>query len=518
MNDDELKKLWQQQPLREPVPSAPQLISAMQNKTTLLRRCLDARDLRELVVCAVLIIIFGCFYFTVYREPMSRVGDLIIIGSIIFIAWKLVYTRRTTPPAPPGATLVESLGAELKLVRAQSRLLGSVLWWYLLPGFIGLLVATWGLRIDLFSKIIGTLFFIAVDAFVYWLNQWARSKQLLPLEAQLESLLHSAETGEPLDQTHVASLRPIVLSMAAADQVKPAEFRVAFSQLAIYGVPAFVGIWFFLMVGLTISSLMPSFFLMPGQAVDNPDGKTEAQDPETFAETVRAEETNRYSVVARKVIDLLNAGDYAAVQKLYNPEMSQAFPPQKASEFFTGLAAQFGNIEKFDGPTGNGYRGWIAFRLHCQRGELTMSLALDADDKISGIYFKPAPQPPVNFKSFVLALFSWQHLLWLVPFFLAGLLYSWLLQRLTERAVGISTLGVHLHKGQNLILWDEIKEVRPLRVLNIRSLWLIRESGEKTIMPWTSLERRSDLKAAVEGFAPANHPIRKYLSLLRSSG
>src|SRR5206468_5594702 len=112
-------------------------------------------------------------------------------------------------------------------------------------------------------------------------------------------------------------------------------------------------------------------------------------------------------------------------------------------------------------------------------------------------------------------LFSPLHLALIVPFFLAGLLYSWLLQKLTERAVGISNLGIHLHKGQNLILWDEIKEVRPLRVLNIRSLWLIRESGEKTIMPWTGLERQSDLKAAIESFAPANHPIRKYLSLLR---
>ncbi len=81
--------------------------------------------------------------------------------------------------------------------------------------------------------------------------------------------------------------------------------------------------------------------------------------------------------------------------------------------------------------------------------------------------------------------------------------------------MGISTLGVHLHQGKNLILWDEIREIRPLKVLGIRSLWLIKESGEKTIMPWTSLERHSDLKAAVEGFAPANHPMRRYLSLLR---
>lgn len=386
MNDDELKKLWQQQPLREPEVSAAQIVSAIQNKTTLLRRCLDARDLRELVACAVVIIIFGIFYFTVYREPISRVGDLIIIGSSIFIAWKIIHTRRRTPPAPPGATIIESLRAELNSVRAQSRLLGSVQWWYLLPLTIGMLIATWGLPIQLPPKIFATLVFMAIDAFIYWLNRWARAKQLLPLQAQLESMLHSAETGEPLDQTQVANLRPIVLSMRSADQVKPAEFKVAFWQIALYGEIGFVGIWFFWMI-------------------------------------------------SRHEADLIR-------------------------------------------------------------------------------FVRNTKDPFNAFLDFVSILFSWQHLIWSVPFFLAGLLYSWILQKITERAVGISTLGVHLHRGQILILWDEIKEVRILRILNIRSLWLIRESGEKTIMPWTSLERHSDLKGAVDGFAPANHPIRKQLSLL----
>src|SRR3954462_11951075 len=186
MNDNELKKLWQLQPLREPAPSPAQVMSAMQKKTSGLRRCLDARDIRELVACVFVIIVFGVFYFTVYREPISRLGDLIVIGGAIFISWKLVHPRRTTPPAPPGATIVESLRAELNAVRAQSRLLGSVLWWYILPGFIGVTVATWGLRIDPYTKIFCTAFFIAVDAFIYWLNQRAVAKQLLPLEAQLE--------------------------------------------------------------------------------------------------------------------------------------------------------------------------------------------------------------------------------------------------------------------------------------------------------------------------------------------
>ncbi len=390
MNDDELKQLWQQQPLREP-PSAAQLVSAMQKQTSQLRRIVDARDLREVLVCAVLIIIFGVYAFTA-SEPISRLGDLIVIGSLIFIAWKLVHTRRSTPPAPPGATVVESLRAELNAVRAQSRLLGSVLWWYILPGDIGLLIGTWGMRIDPYTKTFCTLFYIAVGAWIYWVNQRARSKQLLPVEAQLESLLRSAETGEPLDETQVANLRPLARSMAVVDEVKPVEFKVAFWQLALYGEIGFVGIWFFGVLGLNGNDLKRMMIRLAGHTTD----------------------------------------------------------------------------------------------------------------------------PMQAFHDLVSLIFTWQHLVWLVVFFLAGLLYSWLLQKLTKRAVGISALGVHLRKGQNLILWDEIKEIRPFKILNIRSLWLIKESGEKTIMPWSSLERPSDLKAAVEGFAPANHPIRKYLSLLRT--
>jgi len=385
MNDDELKKLWQQQPLREPAISPAQVMSAMQKQTTQLRRTLLARDVRELSACVFVGVVFGIYYF-IERGPISRLGALITVAGSIFIAWKILHARRTTPAAKPDATVVESLRAELHSVRTQSQLLRSVAWWYLLPLAVGTLVFVWGMPFNnlvfsLIFNIVFTLFTLALDVFIYRLNQRAVSKQLLPVEAQLESLIHSAETGEPLDETHVANLRPIVLSMAAADHVKPAEFKVAFWQLAIFGVPGIVGIWFFLMIGLT---------------TENKDWKTKEQPAPTVVQAVFTGETNRYSVVARKVVDLFNAGDYAAVQKLYNREMSKIFPPQMASTFYTWLATEFGRIETFDGPTTNGYRGWTAFRLHFQHGEMPMSLALDADDKISGIYFQPAPKPSAN--------------------------------------------------------------------------------------------------------------------------
>lgn len=496
MNDDELKKLWQEQPLDGPSPSAEQLISAMQNKTTGFRRVVIARDFGELVACVVVIIIFGFFYYRA-QSPISRLGDLIVIGSSIFIGFRLVYTRRKTPPAPPGATLVESLRAELNAVRAQSRLLGSVAWWYLFPLGLGIMLCTWGsLGNDvggIVFNIIYSILVIALYVYIHRLNQKARAKQILPLEAQLQSLLHSAETGEPLNQTDVANLHPIALSMATAAHVKPAEFKVAFWQLALWAEIGFVGIWCFL-------------------AIDTTDWRGKERARPT---NIHFEATNSYSIVARKVVDLINAHDYATLEKLYDAEMIKTFPPKVTSQFYSGIAESYGKIEMIEGPTGKGYEGWTAFQLYCERGQLTMSLALDDDGQISGIYFKPPKWTAAHAGLIIRRIFSWKHMLWLVLCIAGGLLEAWVLQKRTERCVGISSLGIHLNQGMNLIFWDEIKEVRIFRILNIRSLRLIQESGEKKIIPWTSLERHADLKTAVENYAPASHPIRKYLSVLK---
>src|SRR5205823_14686255 len=85
MNDDELKQLWQQQPLRDPAPSPAQVISAMQNKTTQLRRTLLARDVRELLACVIVGVIFGSYFF-INRAPIARLGALITVAGSIFIA------------------------------------------------------------------------------------------------------------------------------------------------------------------------------------------------------------------------------------------------------------------------------------------------------------------------------------------------------------------------------------------------------------------------------------------------
>ncbi len=100
-----------------------------------------------------------------------------------------------------------------------------------------------------------------------------------------------------------------------------------------------------------------------------------------------AAETDRYSKVADQLVQLINAGDYPGVEKLFNGEMSKALPLDKTKEFFTGLTTQFGKIQKLGEPERSG--DWMVFPAHCERGMLNMSLALDAESKIAGLLFKP---------------------------------------------------------------------------------------------------------------------------------
>jgi hypothetical protein len=96
---------------------------------------------------------------------------------------------------------------------------------------------------------------------------------------------------------------------------------------------------------------------------------------------------DRYTKVANRLVEWINAADYFFVESLFNKEMSQALPLEKATEFFKRLSAQVGKIQKLDEPE-PGSEGTI-FPTHCERGVLDMTLALDEQNKIAGLLFKP---------------------------------------------------------------------------------------------------------------------------------
>ena len=97
---------------------------------------------------------------------------------------------------------------------------------------------------------------------------------------------------------------------------------------------------------------------------------------------------DKYTRVANRLVELINAADYSGVENLFNKQMSQALPPDKAAVFFTGLTRQFGKIQKLDKSKHNA--AWTVFPAHCDRGMLDLSLVLDDENKIAGVTFKPS--------------------------------------------------------------------------------------------------------------------------------
>jgi hypothetical protein len=104
-------------------------------------------------------------------------------------------------------------------------------------------------------------------------------------------------------------------------------------------------------------------------------------------------EPGRYTKMANRLVELLNAGDYAGVQTNFNKTMDAALPPDKSSAFFNGLTQQMGKIQKLSEPQSVG--GAMVFPVKFENGTLDMQLALDDGGLIAGLTFRPqAPTKP----------------------------------------------------------------------------------------------------------------------------
>ena len=97
---------------------------------------------------------------------------------------------------------------------------------------------------------------------------------------------------------------------------------------------------------------------------------------------------DRYTKVANRLIELINAGDYAGIQTNFNRQMDTALPLEKSSAFFAGMTRQMGKIEKLGEPQSVG--GAMVYSTKFEKGTLDMQLVLEGHrDLIAGILFKP---------------------------------------------------------------------------------------------------------------------------------
>ena len=106
-------------------------------------------------------------------------------------------------------------------------------------------------------------------------------------------------------------------------------------------------------------------------------------------------DTDRFELVAGRLVEAINAGDYEGAQRDFSQIMLEAFSLDKSRPFFKQLLSDYGRIKKL-GPPRLVPPVQAIFPAHFERGVLDIKLVLDAQDKIAGLWFLPhTPDIPV---------------------------------------------------------------------------------------------------------------------------
>ena len=191
MNDNELKALWQKQEWQPPASfSDTELLARMNAKMRRFDRDIFWRDLRELAACGFIFCFFGQYLFQ-SASTLLHAGAALLVAAGIWIAGVLMISRRRRKPLPPSAPMREFISAQRSKIGRQRSLLTSVLWWYILPIYIGVALFVFGSGADLRFKIAFVAFYSFLCLFIYWINQRAVRKRLSPLQNELDQLLQT---------------------------------------------------------------------------------------------------------------------------------------------------------------------------------------------------------------------------------------------------------------------------------------------------------------------------------------
>ena len=191
MNDDELKHLWQTQPVPAAGGDVNVLATTARQKHRQFRRTIFWRDFREVGV-AVLLIPYFLFWGGDKEVPWEK---FLIVLALVFVGGFMIVDRlrQRKGSVESSAPVVDVLGQALAEVEHQIWLLRHVLWWYIgplmgalsLPQIYRLLNGIGTER----GNLVMLVFYFLLGYGVWRLNQYAVKKDLEPRREELRKLL-----------------------------------------------------------------------------------------------------------------------------------------------------------------------------------------------------------------------------------------------------------------------------------------------------------------------------------------
>jgi len=212
MNPDELKQIWQQPPAQgRLMVDAEMLLREVRRNDSWFRTTIFWRDAREVSIAVVMLPVW-LWMGIALKLPWTwylMIPVLIWVGGFMLVDL-LRYGRKEVSAEEP---LIRLLSDSLAQIEHQIWVLQNVFWWALLPtglamaifltqAAIGLTgrpgIKTWNVGVVTGQT---AILVIVVFAGIYWLNQRAVRKTLVPRRQELEALL--ASLSDQPDQNRI---------------------------------------------------------------------------------------------------------------------------------------------------------------------------------------------------------------------------------------------------------------------------------------------------------------------------
>ncbi len=223
MNLDDFQKSWQSQDAAKTISiNADVLLNEVRRNQKEFHHTILRRDMIEVGVAAVLVPLF-----TYWGWKGQWTSYLVAFGCFVVGAYFLVDRWRQKKKTPNvRGSLKECATASLAEVNHQVWLLKNVLWWYLSPLYVPIIMffgeTAWKTQGPAGAKIIVALttlflagFATVLYAGIYWLNQFAVRKSLEPRRQELEKLLNELGTEKnPNDMKTNKPLGPLLIVLA----------------------------------------------------------------------------------------------------------------------------------------------------------------------------------------------------------------------------------------------------------------------------------------------------------------
>ena len=193
MDFDKLQKTWQEQPIPGSITIKEEsLLKLTRRDQQNFLAAILRRDVLEVTLCILLVV----FFLKNYVASKS-ISSLIIGLGCLFVGCFFVIDRIIQKKRQPlyEDTLICCLKQSLVQINHQIWLLRNVLWWYILPIFIGMFIGPileTGIRAFTTSYVIIA---ILLALGIYRLNQRAVCQGLIPYRNEILTLLHQLDSN-----------------------------------------------------------------------------------------------------------------------------------------------------------------------------------------------------------------------------------------------------------------------------------------------------------------------------------